>query len=254
MAEDPNSVLSQDAINALFTQVPSGEPVVAPGESADGVTRTATVGDVPETPVKVVPDAPAARPWSEPAEAPAAAPPAAAPAPPPAPAPAAPPGPAPGAYDPGQLIAPLQAAIASLEQRMAQADAALARIAQLEAAVAGLNAGGGGVDKAELQAFQGKVVAQIRSIVGNLQSTPGYGLRKTFTCSGCGERGSVAVRVRCTSCDRETLAGWFPEGGRGGGKRPGPAARQARAGEGQARAPSGRTSRKAQRGPARAPR
>ncbi len=38
MGEEGNNILSQDSIDSLLTEVPAGEPIVAPGASTDGVT------------------------------------------------------------------------------------------------------------------------------------------------------------------------------------------------------------------------
>ena len=58
MAQEGNSVLSQDAIDSLFGDIPSGDPVIDPGSSTDGVTRASTVGDIPEVVPAAVPTAP----------------------------------------------------------------------------------------------------------------------------------------------------------------------------------------------------
>ena len=110
------------------------------------------------------------------------------------------------------MIAPLQASLAAYEERFAGIDQALARLTDIEAKISELDSGdGGGVERRDLHLLQGKIMKQMRSVVDNLQATPAYGLRKTFACSGCGEVGNVAVRVKCTSCERDTHVGWFPK-------------------------------------------
>ncbi len=331
MADEGNSVLSQDAIDSLFGEIPAGDPVVDPGTSADGVTRSPTVGDMPEVAVAEAPPAvagvpapaavaapavvapqaappaqqmPDARPWLQ--EGPAAAAPMtesapAAPAPelaitvappvaqsPAAVAPAAPaltvppvataPPPAPAAPllaaaptetpvepaaagisgdDVEAMIAPLQATLAAYEQRFAGIDSALARLTELEGKLSELEkssavGGRGGVERRDLHVLQGKIMKQMRSVVDNLQATPAYGLRKTFACSGCGEVGNVAVRVKCTSCERETHVGWFPREAEARHK-----PKSSRGGRSNARVKpesSGRRSRRARPGQGRVPR
>ena len=293
MADEGNSVLSQDAIDSLFGDVAAGDPVVDPGTSADGITRTPTVGDMPEPPpaaaaAPVPAPAPAqqmpdARPWlqEEPPAAPitvpapaapAPAPPVAQPQPPaiaPEPAPVAPPPPAApppappivagiSGDDVEAMIAPLQASLAAYEQRFASIDAALAKLSEIESKLSELEKAsaesgtGGGVERRDQHLLQGKIMKQMRSIVDNLKATPAYGLRKTFACSGCGEVGHVAVRVKCTSCERDTHVGWFPKEAEAGRKsEPG---RGVRSNARVKPAPNGRRSRKARPGRGRAPR
>ncbi|MCH8101747.1 MAG: hypothetical protein IIB28_01170 [Chloroflexi bacterium] len=305
MADEGNSVLSQNAIDSLFGDIPAGDPVVDPGTSADGVTRTPTVGDMPEgPPAAAVAPAPApgatpaptpaqqmpsARPWLQeepsaaapPAEAaPAApapglamtaAPPAAQPPPQAVPVPAAPPAaaappPAPAVPlavapvaagisgdDVEAMIAPLQATLAAYEQRFAGIDSALARLTEIESKFSELEKSSGrGVERRDLQLLQGKIMKQMRSVIDNLQATPAYGLRKTFACSGCGEVGNVAVRVKCTSCERETHVGWFP--GEAAALHKPQAGRGGRSNARVKPAPNGRRSRRARPGQERAPR
>ncbi len=317
MADEGNSVLSQNAIDSLFGDIPAGDPVVDPGTSADGVTRTPTVGDMPEGPPAAA-AAPAPAPAATPAPAPAqqmpsarpwlqeepsaaappveaapaapatelamtAAPPAAQPPPQAVPVPAAPalaappaaaaPPPAPAVPlavaptaaavapvaagisgdDVEAMIAPLQATLAAYEQRFAGIDSALARLTEIESKLSELEKSSGrGVERRDLHPLQGKIMKQMRSVIDNLRATPAYGLRKTFACSGCGEVGNVAVRVKCTSCQRETHVGWFP--------REAAALHKPQAGRGgrsNARvkpAPNGRRSRRSRPGQGRAPR
>jgi len=43
----------------------------------------------------------------------------------------------------------------------------------------------------------------------SLDNTPAHNLRNRFCCD-CGAKGLVAVKVKCTRCDRETWWGWHP--------------------------------------------
>ncbi len=208
------------------------------GPAAPPPTAPAPVAAVAPPPVQQMPDArpwlqegPPAAPMTEPAPAaPAPAPPVPQPPPPAvaaapvpvAPAPAA--APLPGAPmaagisgdDVEAMIAPLQASLAAYELRFADIHAALSKLKEVESKISRLEKAsaesgkGGGVERRDLHLLQGKIMKQMRSVVDNLQATPAYGLRKTFACSGCGEVGDVAVRVKCTSCERDTHVGWFP--------------------------------------------
>ena len=317
MADEGNSVLSQNAIDSLFGDIPAGDPVVDPGTSADGVTRTPTVGDMPEGPPAAA-AAPAPAPGATPAPAPAqqmpsarpwlqeepstaappavatpaapapglamtAAPPAAQPPPQAVPVPAVPalaappaaaaPPPAPAVPlavapnvaavapvaagisgdDVEAMIAPLQATLAAYEQRFAGIDSALARLTEIESKLSELEKSSGrGVGRRDLHLLQGKIMKQMRSVIDNLQATPAYGLRKTFACSGCGEVGNVAVRVKCTSCQRETHVGWFP--GEAAALHKPQAGRGGRSNARVKPAPNGRRSRRSRPGQGRAPR
>ena len=44
----------------------------------------------------------------------------------------------------------------------------------------------------------------------HVNGTPALGLRHRFKCR-CGASGYVALRIRCTSCLRESWWGWFPK-------------------------------------------
>ncbi|NQW17506.1 MAG: hypothetical protein HQ478_08465 [Chloroflexi bacterium] len=219
MAEEATGVLTQEAIDALFGEVPSGDVVLDPGTSADGITRASTVGDMPEVniapPIAAAPVAPAppplapiaavapamqeARPWIQP--------------------------------DPGTLGGGVDpATIAVLEQRIATIEAAVQRMVTLEASIAALtNQLGSGefASRLDVQQLQGGVMRQMKSIMENLQATPGYGLKKTFKCSNCGDEHHVGNTVKCTNCQNESTVGWYPERGArppqaGGQRRPPP--------------------------------
>lgn len=44
----------------------------------------------------------------------------------------------------------------------------------------------------------------------NLQSTPGFGARKTFRCESCGTHGYIASQVSCSKCGTSSWFGWWP--------------------------------------------
>ena len=43
-----------------------------------------------------------------------------------------------------------------------------------------------------------------------LKATPLFNLRSRFKCE-CGSHGTLAVKVHCTVCDKETKYGWYPK-------------------------------------------
>ena len=57
-----------------------------------------------------------------------------------------------------------------------------------------------------LQSIAGK----IERIEENLQATPGYGAKNSFTCVSCSTEGMVAMPARCTQCGHQTWWGWYP--------------------------------------------
>jgi len=54
---------------------------------------------------------------------------------------------------------------------------------------------------------------RVEIIANNLQSTLGYGVRKTFRCESCGSQGFVASQVVCSKCGTPSWWGWWPENG-----------------------------------------
>jgi hypothetical protein len=52
---------------------------------------------------------------------------------------------------------------------------------------------------------------RLEVIADNLQSTLGYGVRKTFRCDSCGTQGFVASQVSCSKCGTASWWGWWPE-------------------------------------------
>ena len=55
-----------------------------------------------------------------------------------------------------------------------------------------------------------EVAIGLQGLDDRLDVTPLLGIRERFVCS-CGSQGMVAVKVICTSCDRETSYGWWPK-------------------------------------------
>ena len=106
-----------------------------------------------------------------------------------------------------------QAIVPKVEERLAAAEAALEKMGQLEGAVSEAY-GAIGQLRQVLQAVAAQVQAlcgTVDSISKNLQATPVYGLRHSFTCRSCRSTGVVTVRIRCTRCGQESWWGWYPQ-------------------------------------------
>ena len=55
--------------------------------------------------------------------------------------------------------------------------------------------------------FEGR----LDDVEDKLSDNPLSGARYQITCKGCGSKGWVATRIKCTKCGRETYWGWFPK-------------------------------------------
>jgi hypothetical protein len=55
-----------------------------------------------------------------------------------------------------------------------------------------------------------EISQSIDSVKKSLDNTLTKNIRDRFTCSACGTKGLVAVRIKCTKCDRETWWGRHP--------------------------------------------
>ena len=53
-------------------------------------------------------------------------------------------------------------------------------------------------------------VEEMKEFKVRVIGTPALGLKKHFKCD-CGASGLVALRIKCTACDKETWWGWFPK-------------------------------------------
>jgi len=51
----------------------------------------------------------------------------------------------------------------------------------------------------------------VTTVLRKLRDTPSYGVRSDFTCESCGSQGFAAIPLRCTSCGKEGLWGWWPD-------------------------------------------
>jgi len=52
--------------------------------------------------------------------------------------------------------------------------------------------------------------AALEDVETRINGTPALGLKHHFRCD-CGSSGFVALRIKCTKCNRETWCGWFPK-------------------------------------------
>ncbi len=52
---------------------------------------------------------------------------------------------------------------------------------------------------------------RLEILSGNMQSTMGFGIQKSFRCDSCGTSGVVASQVVCTKCGTGSWWGWWPE-------------------------------------------
>ena len=52
---------------------------------------------------------------------------------------------------------------------------------------------------------------RINDVEDQTFDTPLWGARHRITCTGCGSKGWIAIRIKCTKCGRESNWGWWPE-------------------------------------------
>ncbi len=85
--------------------------------------------------------------------------------------------------------------VEQLESAVSETRVAIRQIQQVLQALAG-----------SIEGVRGKVEATS----DDLQATPGYAIKKTFSCQSCHGHGFVAARMTCTQCGTESLWGWWP--------------------------------------------
>lgn len=103
-------------------------------------------------------------------------------------------------------IAPVKSDIGKLATRMGTLEAALKKIAMLEAEVSRLKS-------QQKAALSGVSVDDLKPLVERLmklekaaKGSPVFNLYEKFTCASCESHGAAQVRSRCGSCGKE---GWF---------------------------------------------
>lgn len=103
---------------------------------------------------------------------------------------------------------PIQTAeLAGLTERLANVESATDRFEQykksLEAAL---------MANRQLQLAQSQAInTQLKTITQGLRNTLGYDIKKNFRCDCCGADGAVALKIRCTLCEKENWWGWWPK-------------------------------------------
>jgi hypothetical protein len=64
----------------------------------------------------------------------------------------------------------------------------------------------------QLQLAQSQTVnTQLKTITQGLRNTLGYDIKKNFRCDSCGADSAVALKIRCTHCEKENWWGWWPK-------------------------------------------
>ena len=195
-----NQVLSQEEINALVerdTAVSAAPSDTVEAPAVEAPPQPQEAPDAASPAVAAPPQAPAA-PVAATAASAAVGPPPASSMPSPAPQPVETVPMAPAAQAPHSAATADPAAqerIAKLESALAESDA---RVRQVEASV-----------QEAAQQVQ-MLIATVQDMMGNLGATPAYGVQKSFTCGTCSAQGSVAIPVRCTNCNTDTMFGWWP--------------------------------------------
>jgi hypothetical protein len=64
----------------------------------------------------------------------------------------------------------------------------------------------------QLQLAQSQTVnTQLKTITQGLRNTLGYDIKKNFRCDSCGADAAVALKIRCTHCEKENWWGWWPK-------------------------------------------
>lgn len=91
------------------------------------------------------------------------------------------------------------------------------RLAKMELRITNLE-NSSGLSGQSTPALQKSTIQQLRSISNQveiitegLRSTPGYNIGKTYNCNSCKSMGTIAIKVRCTTCDHENWWGWWPQ-------------------------------------------
>lgn len=97
--------------------------------------------------------------------------------------------------------------LAGLTERLANVESATDRFEQykksLEAALAA---------NRQLQLAQSQAInTQLKTITQGLRNTLAYDIKKNFKCDCCGADGAVALKIRCTLCEKENWWGWWPK-------------------------------------------
>lgn len=189
---DGGSVLPQAEIDALFKQATGKNIAPLPAGKASAS------GAAPSPPVS--PAAPSAKPPQEAAPAvPVSSP----------PPPVQPAAPAPS----DELLKTIQATLDDLARRMTTVETSISKLSQKEESDPGVS---GSVQRLSqrlevvVKDLQ-KVNSQVDGVSKGLEGTPGYNIRRDFTCKSCSSHGFIALPMKCTTCGEEGWWGWWPK-------------------------------------------
>ncbi len=62
-----------------------------------------------------------------------------------------------------------------------------------------------------LQQQLNTLTQKFEEITADLQGTPAYKAKNTFTCPSCEAQGLIAAPIKCTKCDKTHWWGWWPD-------------------------------------------
>ncbi|MBI4306906.1 MAG: hypothetical protein HY678_11360 [Chloroflexi bacterium] len=92
--------------------------------------------------------------------------------------------------------------ISDLKSRLARLERAFDMMKQLEHEFAD-------VKEHEASGAKSLLPEQLTELLRHVDADSLSGLRRHFTCTHCGARGRLAVRVKCTNCDTNSWIGWW---------------------------------------------
>jgi hypothetical protein len=111
-----------------------------------------------------------------------------------------------------EILNELDNKVTGISQQLQQINASIKRLDVLEKKIINLEKV---LEKNQQTPDLSPRIAQLneefKNIVLNLKGTPGYGVRRSFTCEKCHDHGHVAEMFRCTRCGHERWYGWWPD-------------------------------------------
>jgi hypothetical protein len=110
-----------------------------------------------------------------------------------------------------EIVDNLNTKIADLTKQFEQMVENLKRLELLEKKVAELekNPENNAESPTTVQRVQ-QLGEELKKISANLKGTPDYGVRYSFNCEKCSDKGHMAIMLRCTKCGHERWYGWWP--------------------------------------------
>lgn len=100
-----------------------------------------------------------------------------------------------------------QDTVASLTERLGKAETTLGRLETKGDTCCDIS---GPAERQVIGKTDKAVEHQIKEVTRCVQKTLGYNISKTFKCRSCAGIGTVAIRVKCTKCGKESWWGWWP--------------------------------------------